>query len=288
VAGRGASTQGSVCQQIEDKRGNVQKALREAREDCLRTVNRHFDELEGRIESEIANEGKKNSLHSYYRLETLNTLLSKEVGNLLVYANDLTSPKFLETIPKVEKEVFPNSQEFHLRATKELKENEVYTASVSYRQDLLPELTNHLKRLINLDFLLPRVEYVVELGRGQSREQVRPQSLRKSTSSVVLTSPRVGDANLKTFSVFNPKPTTSVILTSAPVSPVLNSLRNQSMTGSMLRSSRLACDLKSIRETKREISGIDSSSSLTSSLLGKENDLAHSTYYDSSSNFFKQ
>ena len=242
-----------MCQSIEDKKISVKKTLREAREDCLEAVNRHFDDLESRIESEIANEGKKNSLHSYYRLETLNTLMTKEIGNLLIYANDLSSPKFLDTVNKVEQEVFPNSEEFHLRVTKELKENEVYTASVNYRRELLPELTGQLKRLINLDFLLPRVEYVVNLAPGLVREQSqsRPQSLRKSaSSSIILNNSSImsGSPMRSSISVLNPKPTTSIILNSTP-SPVLKTLRNQSAIGtsSLMRSSRLGNDLKMIR-----------------------------------------
>ena len=72
---------------------------------------------------EITNEGKKNSLHSAYRLETLNTLLLKEISNLLLYSKDLSSPKYLDTIRTVEEEVLPNSREFHLKVCKELKEN---------------------------------------------------------------------------------------------------------------------------------------------------------------------
>lgn len=58
-------------------------------------VGRHFDELEGRIDSQINNESKKNSLHSNYRLETLNSLILKEVSSLLMYSKDLNSSKFL-------------------------------------------------------------------------------------------------------------------------------------------------------------------------------------------------
>jgi hypothetical protein len=57
----------------------------------------------------------------------------KEVSNLLLYSNDLNSSKFLETAQRVEQEVFPNSKDFHLRVSKELKENEVYAANVIYR-----------------------------------------------------------------------------------------------------------------------------------------------------------
>lgn len=47
----------------------------------------------------------------------------KEISNLLMYSNDLSSSKFLETAKIVEEEVFPNSREFHMKICKELKEN---------------------------------------------------------------------------------------------------------------------------------------------------------------------
>ena len=43
-----------ICSAIEEKRMNIRKTLDKAREDCLRMVNKHFDELEGRITSEVA------------------------------------------------------------------------------------------------------------------------------------------------------------------------------------------------------------------------------------------
>lgn len=84
-----------MCQTIADKKREVRATLRRAREDCLALVGRHFDELEGRIDSQINNESKKNSLHSNYRLETLNSLILKEVSSLLMYSKDLNSSKFL-------------------------------------------------------------------------------------------------------------------------------------------------------------------------------------------------
>jgi hypothetical protein len=132
--------QGTVCGKIEERRQEVRMVLGRAREDCLALVGRHFDDLEQKIESEIASEAKKNSLHCQYRLETLASLLVKEVSNLLLYAKDLSSPKFLETVQRVEQEVFPNSTDFHLRVSRELKENEVYAANVLYREDLLPDI----------------------------------------------------------------------------------------------------------------------------------------------------
>jgi len=79
---------------------------------------------------------------------------------LLMYSKDLSSIKFLEVGKLMEEEVFPNSKEFHLRMSKELKENEVYTASAVYREEMLGEIVLALKKLVNLEFLLPRVEYV--------------------------------------------------------------------------------------------------------------------------------
>jgi hypothetical protein len=128
----------------------VKVTISKARDECVALVHKHFDELEFNVDSEISNESKKNSLHSSYRLETLNTLLSKEINTLLLYSKDLNSNKFLETIPQVEHEVFPNSNEFHQRVSKELKENEVYSANVVYRDEFLADVAFALKRLVNL------------------------------------------------------------------------------------------------------------------------------------------
>ena len=40
-----------------------------------------------------------------------------------MYSNDLSSAKFIDTAKLVEEEVFPSSQDFHMRVCKELKEN---------------------------------------------------------------------------------------------------------------------------------------------------------------------
>jgi len=58
----------------------------------------------------------------------------KEMSNLLMYSKDLSSSKFLETAKIVEEDVFPNSRDFHLKVCKELKENEVYTATAIYKE----------------------------------------------------------------------------------------------------------------------------------------------------------
>ena len=134
MAGTFSSIQSNICTDIDGKRQNVKETVAKAREDCLSLVNRHFDDLESKISSEIVNETKKNSLHSAYRLETLNTLMLKELSNLLLYSKDLSSSKFLETAKVVEDDVFPNSRDFHLKVAKELKENEVYTASAVYKE----------------------------------------------------------------------------------------------------------------------------------------------------------
>lgn len=87
MAGIYLLSQTKICESIDGKKKTVKKTLYKAREECLELVHRHFDELEGKIDSEIANESKKNSLHSYHRLETLDALMNKELSNLLIYAN---------------------------------------------------------------------------------------------------------------------------------------------------------------------------------------------------------
>jgi hypothetical protein len=41
----------AVRQKIDDKRSYVKQTLSEARKDCLALINKHFDEVEAKIES---------------------------------------------------------------------------------------------------------------------------------------------------------------------------------------------------------------------------------------------
>lgn len=99
----------------------MKDTIRKARKDCIDLVNNHFDDLEAKITAEIVAEGKKNSLHSKYRLDTINTLLTKELSTLLHFSQNLTSSRFLESIRTADEDVFPNSKDFHLKICKELK-----------------------------------------------------------------------------------------------------------------------------------------------------------------------
>lgn len=255
----------NICHNIEEKRQTVKNTLAKAREDCLNLVNKHFDDLEHRINSEIVNETKKNSLHSAYRLETLNTLMLKEMSNLLMYSKDLSSNKFLETAKIVEEDVFPNSREFHLKVCKELKENEVYTATAVYKEECLADLVYSLKRLVNLEFLLPRVEYVEGPPKFERADKLddarRSFSLKRNNSAIVMSRPH----DLR-ISQLAPKHTTSIVMSSN--SNPLNLLQQYAMNRSEVASpmlhkssrlsncsnfaSNLQSGLKIIRETKRE------------------------------------
>ena len=94
--------QNTVYDKIDQKRRNVKSTLIKARADCIDLVNKHFDDLEANISSQILNESKKNSLHTSYRLENLNTMIIKEISNLLLYSKDLSSPKFLDIVKLAE------------------------------------------------------------------------------------------------------------------------------------------------------------------------------------------
>lgn len=252
MAGTHPSIKTSVCHQIEEKKKKVQQTLIKAREECIAAVNRHFDELEQNIESEVSSEGKKNSLHSSYRLETLNTLLMKEVNNLLMYSKDLSSPKFLETIQQVEQEVFPNSSEFHLRVSKELRENEVFTATTIFRDDLLPDLSFTLKKMVNLEFQIPRVQ-LEDLRRDDHR---RGNSAKKGTNSLIV-SPSANQfydfSKVRNVSaVLSPaKSSIPILMPTPPIQQILNNsaFKSQNEVGKV---SRLSSGLKIIRESKRE------------------------------------
>lgn len=102
---------------MQGKTQRVKDTLEKARKDCLEIINKHFDDLETKITTEIGNEAKKHSFHSQYRLDSLNTLILKEISTLLFYAKDLSSTKFLDTAKRVETEVLVNSGDFHKKVT---------------------------------------------------------------------------------------------------------------------------------------------------------------------------
>ena len=303
MAGKAIFIQNNICHNIEEKRQTVKNTLAKAREDCLNLVNKHFDDLEHRINSEIVNETKKNSLHSAYRLETLNTLMLKEMSNLLMYSKDLSSNKFLETAKIVEEDVFPNSREFHLKVCKELKENEVYTATAVYKEECLADLVYSLKRLVNLEFLLPRVEYVEGPPKFERADKLddarRSFSLKRNNSAIVMSRPH----DLR-ISQLAPKHTTSIVMSSN--SNPLNLLQQYAMNRSEVASpmlhkssrlsncsnfaSNLQSGLKIIRETKRENTQAENRSMTNSSVscTNKENDLARSCYIDTGSSFYNR
>lgn len=92
--------------------------IAQAKRDCLAMVDKHFAELESKIENEINNEGKRHSLHGAYRLDTLSALLHKERSSLLEHAQDLASQHFLTTARRLEIDILPASEDFHLKLSK--------------------------------------------------------------------------------------------------------------------------------------------------------------------------
>lgn len=150
----------------------------------------------------------------------------KEISNLLLYSKDLASGKFLETAKIVEEEVFPNSKDFHLKICKELKENEVYTASAVYREEFLGDVIFGLKKLINLEFLLPRVEYVEGPPKIERADDIRrANSLKRNNSaSAVFSNMRQSNiistptkSQVRNISALLPKHCTSIIMPSVPL-----------------------------------------------------------------------
>lgn len=73
----------SLVGSIRDKKAGLKGILQKARADCLQLVKEHFDELEKSWESSVSCEEKKHSLHSSYRLDTLSSLISKELSELI-------------------------------------------------------------------------------------------------------------------------------------------------------------------------------------------------------------
>lgn len=195
-------------------------------------------------------------MHSGYRLETLNTLLQKEISSLLLYSKDLSSNKFLDTIQQVEQEVFPNSNDFHYRVSKELKENEVYTANAVYNEQFLADLAFSLKRLVKLEFHIPRVECVEDIRREDYMK--RSNSMKKGSASMMVspnTKQYMDFSKVRNVSAINSpsKQSMSIVMPTPPIQQILNSntFKNQGESG-LSKSSKLTSALKSIRETKRE------------------------------------
>ena len=159
----------------------------------------------------------------------------KQISNLLVYSQDLSSNKFLQTVKTVEEDVFPNSREFHLKVCKELKENQVYTASILYKQECLADISFGLKRLINLEFLMPKVEYVQGPPKVQKMSRVsqlddvrRSQSLKKNNSAVLFSKPVDVRIPSRNISNMMPKHTTSIVLNANPLTNLQQFLANRS------------------------------------------------------------
>ena len=229
----------------------------------------------------------------------------KEMSNLLIYSKDLSSSNFLETAKTVEDEVFPNSRDFHMKVCKELKENEVYTAAAIYKNEFLVDLEHSLKRLVNLEFLLPRVEYIEgPPPRAERADRLdnmnRSMSLKRNNSAVVISN-RPSDLRVSTnFSTIQPSKKSSLVITSNPNNPFyhlqqnLSGFRTEVASPTLYKTSRISnisSGLKTIQETKRENTHRQEPSSLASSrasVINKENDmLAKSTYIDIGSSFYR-
>jgi hypothetical protein len=69
---------------------------------------------------------------------------------------------------------------------------------VIYREELMAELAAHLKKLISMEFILPKVEYVpdVELGRGKENKS---QLTQRSSGKMSNRSSFIDDFASKTY-----------------------------------------------------------------------------------------
>jgi hypothetical protein len=72
---------------------------------------------------------------------------------------------------------------------------------VIYREELKPELAAHLKKLISMEFILPKVEYVpdVELGRGKENKSQLTQLTQRSSGKMSNRSSFIDDFASKTY-----------------------------------------------------------------------------------------
>lgn len=94
----------SLVASIRDKKAGLKGILQKARADCLQIVKEHFDELEKTWESSISCEEKKHSLHSAYRLDTISSLISKELNELIDESRRMNSIAFVEEVPRITNE----------------------------------------------------------------------------------------------------------------------------------------------------------------------------------------
>lgn len=271
MAGNAVSIQNAVSKSIDEKRQNLREVLIQAREQTVAAVHGYFDQLEGSIQNQIASDAKKNGLHATYRLQTLNTLLSKQISNLLLYSKDLSSQKFLDTVRQVDRQVLPGSSEFHTKISKQLKENEVYTASAIFREDLLSDVTFSLKRLVNLEFILPQMSTYLE----QAEKSKRASSAKKTNSSLLVrtTQPMNDFTKVRNVSaILSPTKNISVMMPTPPIQQILamSGLYNRNQAGTptmMSKGSRLSSGLKIIRESRRQNVPNDEVQSFTSSCV---------------------
>lgn len=123
MAGIDSLMQGLIKEKIETQATNITLTLAKARKDCLEIVNRHFDDLEAKVSSEIKEEKKKNNLHNINRFETINNLLSREFSSLVDTISSINSYKFLDLARYIQQKILPSSKEFYVQISKELKEN---------------------------------------------------------------------------------------------------------------------------------------------------------------------
>lgn len=107
-------------------------------------------------------------------------------------------------VKNMENEIFPHSDDFHSKVAKELKLNEVYTPSVNYHSEFTAELNTVLKKLINLEFLMPRAaEYYEEA----IKEEERKANLMSKGSSLLKSNTQMEDIlkNRNLNSMLSPK-----------------------------------------------------------------------------------
>lgn len=157
-----------------------------------------------------------------------------------------------------------------------------------YREDLLADVEFHLKRLVNLEFLLPRMECLEARG-ADLQQQKRGDSLKKS-ASVVMSAGQSPFSRVRNVSAVVSPGKTSMTTNTRPLmqQPILSPAMLRMQMENISKASRLSSGLRIIHESRKE-SLQDEVRSLTSSSVScdKENELAHSTYCDTGSNFFR-
>ena len=173
---------------MEEKKSRMRDVIRTAKEESLRVVEEYFCELEKSWDNEMRLEEKKHCLHDEYKLQSLASLLNREINHLVEQRFRLNPNTVVEEVPKWEKEVRVESRRFHQQTVEELEANEKYAPIIHYYPEQLSNLTQTLRSALQLQFNIPiqRRPSILKIS-NNSRISFESATLKKEPSTPTLT-----------------------------------------------------------------------------------------------------